>query len=632
MKNRVLRASYAALPVAFCAALPALTAFAQTPTTPQLPEMVVTASRVSAPITDVIADVTIIDRTLLDRAGQMSLRDVLAQQPGVQLSSNGSYRSSTGIFLRGAAGSQTIVLIDGIRVGSATSGTAAFENMPLARIERIEILRGAASALYGPDAVGGVIQIFTRAPSEGLAADAGIGFGSNGLRQSSASVRGSFGVDGVVGFSLGASQEKATGISTVINPLSSNFNPDKDGFTSNSFDAKLTAKINRDHQLTASVLRSDTESQFDGTPFPAGGLTGLTSDAISKARLGSATLKWDAQFLPNWTSTVTLGTSDDKSVSDYYRMSDRQPGASSRFNTARQQVTWQNDFTLGKDVLTVLAENRSESVDSTTAYTISRRTVDSLLAAYALNRQDWNALAVLRNDQNSQFGSFNNWSLGGGYRLTRGLRVVGSAGTSFQAPTFNQLYFPGFGIATQTPQKNRAVEGGLKYQDGGVALSAVMYRNNIQGFIVPSTNVQTSRAVLRGVTLSADVQAGDTSYTVSYDYADPRSYSTVAADNDLRLVRVAQNVLNASINHRIGSVSLYGEAKLSGNREDRKVVGTGRELLGGYSLLNAGLTWTVSKNVALSARINNLTNKPYMLANGFSTLGRNALVSVAWSM
>ena len=592
-----------------------------------------TASRVAAPITDVIADVTIIDRAVLDRAGQTSLRDLLAQQPGVQLVSNGSYRSSTNIFLRGSVGSQTIVLIDGVRVGSATSGTAAFENIPLARIERIEILRGASSALYGPDAVGGVIQIFTRAPNEGLAVDAAIGSGTDGLRQSSASVRGSFGAGGVVGFSLGASHEKATGISTVISPLSSNFNPDKDGFTSNSFDAKLTAKINRDHLVTASLLRSDTERQFDGIPSPAGGLTRLTSDAISKSRLGSATLKWDAQFFANWKSTLTMGTSDDKSVSEFYRISDRQPVNTSRFNTARQQVTWQNDFTLGKDVLSVLAENRSESVDSTTAYAVSQRTVDSLMASYALNQQDWNALVVLRNDRNSQFGSFNNWSLAGGYHLTPALRAVGSAGTSFQAPTFNQLYFPGSGIATQTPQKNRAVEGGLKYQYGGVALSAIIYRNNIQGFIVPSTNVQTSRAVLRGVTLSADVQAGDTSYAVSYDYADPRSFSTSAADNNLRLVRVAKNVLNASINHRIGSVSLYGEAKISSNREDSKVVvGTGRELLGGYSLLNAGLTWTASKNVALSARINNLTNKQYTLANGFSTLGRNALVSVAWSM
>jgi vitamin B12 transporter len=143
MKNRNLRAPLAALPLAILATI----SHAQTQT---LPETVVTATRVVQPVTDVISDVSIISRETLDRAGQTSLREILAQQPGVQFTSNGSYRSSTGLFLRGASSSQTVVLIDGIRVGSATSGTVSLENIPLARIERIEILRGAASALYGP--------------------------------------------------------------------------------------------------------------------------------------------------------------------------------------------------------------------------------------------------------------------------------------------------------------------------------------------------------------------------------------------------------------------------------------------------------------------------------------------------
>ncbi|MDP3309656.1 MAG: TonB-dependent receptor plug domain-containing protein, partial [Polaromonas sp.] len=198
----------------------------------------------ATPVTDVIADVSIIDRETLERAGQSSLRDILALQPGVQMGSNGSYRSNSSIFLRGASNSQTIVLIDGVRVGSATSGGASFENLPLARIERIEILRGAASALYGPDAVGGVIQIFTREPADGLAFSASAGFGSDGQRQSDASLRGSA---GALGYSLGVSREKARGISAISNPASTSFNPDADGFTSASLDAKLTAKINREH-------------------------------------------------------------------------------------------------------------------------------------------------------------------------------------------------------------------------------------------------------------------------------------------------------------------------------------------------------------------------------------------------
>ena len=624
MKTLSSRARLAALPLALAAAFPS---FAQT----QLKEVVVTASRVATPVTDVIADVTVIDRTTLDKAGQSSLRDVLAQQPGVQMSTTGSYRSTTSIFLRGASTSQTLVLVDGIRIGSATSGGASLENIPLQRIERIEILRGAASALYGPDAVGGVIQIFTRGPVDGFEANANIGFGSDGQQQAGASLRGG---NGSIGYSIGVSREKASGISVIVNPISGSYNPDKDGFTANSVDAKVTAKINNDHSLTLSVLRSDTDYDFDGTPFPNPlGLTKLTSDARSKLQLSNATAKWEAQWTSIWKSTLTLGTSKDESVGEYYRFSDGAFGGNSKFNTDHSQVTWQNDITLDKDVLSLMLEHRSEEVDSSTIYTVMKRDVNSALVSYAFNRESWNALAVVRKDNNSQFGNFNNWALSGGYRLTGNLRAVASVGTSFQAPSFNQLYFPGFGNPALLPQRNRASEVGLKYNQGSLNLGAVVYHNDIEGFIVPSTNVQSARAVLRGVTLSGDVQSGDTNYSVSYDYADPRSFSTVPASNNLRLVRIAKNVINARVSHRLGDVNVFGELKLSSDREDAKVTfAPGRDKLAGYGLLNLGADWRINKSLSLLARLNNVTDSDYMLANGYSMPGRNLFVSLNWSM
>ena len=596
----------------------------------QLPATVVTANRVATPVTDVIADVTLIDRTVLDRAGQSSLRDVLAQQPGIQMANNGSYRSTTGLFLRGASTSQTIILIDGIRVGSATSGGASLENIPLARIERIEILRGAASALYGPDAVGGVVQIFTREPAEGLAVSANVGVGSDGQRQAGASIRGS---SGVIGYSFGVSREKASGITVITNPASGSFNPDADGFESTSADARITAKFNNQHSLTLSLLHSDTDLQFDGTPFPNPlGLTKLTSDAHSRPRINNASAKWEAQWLPQWKSTLTLGTSEDKSISNYYRMSDGAFGGTSRFNTDHRQLTWQNDITFDKDVLSLMLENRSEEVDSSTNYTVKTRDVRSTMASYAFNRQSWNALAVVRHDNNSQFGGFNSWSASGGYRVTETLRAVASVGTSFQAPSFNQLYFPGFGNAALQPQENRAREIGLRYQQGSLSMGAVVYHNDIKGFILPATNVQSSTSVLRGATLSTELQADQTSYALSYDYADPRSFSTVAASNNLRLVRIARNVLNARVSQRMGEATVFGEIKLSGNRQDNNLAFTGRDTLAGYGLLNIGVDWKIQKNLSLLARVNNLTDKQYTLAIPYSTLGRNAFVSLAWDM
>jgi len=632
MKSSVFSVYYRApvrLAASAVAVLVAFPVLAQNQAQGTLEEVVVTATRVAVPVTDVIADVSIIDRSDLELAGQSSLKDILAQQPGVQISSNGGYRSSTGVFLRGATSSQAIVLIDGVRVGSATTGAASFENMPLDRIERIEILRGAASALYGPDAVGGVVQIFTREPEDGLHLTANIGAGSDGQRQAGASIRGR---DGAIGYSLGLSKEKAAGISVINNPASDSFNADQDSFDVNSVDAKFTAQLSKEHALTLGLMRSEMEYQFDGDaatvflPNPLG-LTKLSTDAWLKPSLTSVSLKWDAQWLPIWKSSLLLSNGDDESITEYLRASDGALNTRSTFKTHRTQATWQNDITLGQDVLTALLETRSEDVDSTTNYTVKKRDVNSGMLSYALNKSSWNALAVLRHDDNSQFGGFDNWALSGGYKLTANWRAVASLGTSFQAPTFNQLYYPDYGTPTLTPQRNRASELGLKYQQGSLAAGAVVYYNEIKGFIDPATNTQSSLAVLRGVTLSLQNQVRDTHYSVSYDYADP-----YAQPSDLRLVRVARNVLNFNVNHRLGAVSVFGELKLSSNRVDNNLTFTGRDVLAGYSLLNAGVTWKINKQVSLLARINNLTDATYVLSNGYAMPGRNAFVSLSWAI
>lgn len=603
------------------------------PSQKTLSEVVVTATRVATPVTDVIADVTVLDRTVLDKAGQTSVREILAQQPGVQIVSSGSYRSTTSLFLRGATSAQSIVLVDGIRVGSATSGGAALENMPLDRVERIEILRGAASALYGPDAVGGVVQIFTREPTEAMALSVSAGVGTDGQQQSGASMRGT---DGMIGYSIGVSREKASGISVTANPGLSGYNADADGFTANSADARLVLKINPMQELTAAFLHSDTDYQTDtaipGTlPNPLG-LTKATTDTYSRAVTRNASLKWDAHWNAVWKTSLLAGANEEQSMQRYLRQSDGALGATGWFNTSRRAVSLQNDFSFDSDVFSAVLEGRNESVDSSTVYTVNSRDIRGTMVSYAFNRPEWNALAVARNDANSQFGSFNTWALSGGYRLNADWRAVASTGTSFQAPTFNQLYFPGFGNTALVPQMNRGWEAGVKYLQGATAFSAITYQNDIQGFIVPSTNTQSSLATLRGVTLSADLSRGGTIYTASYDYADPHAYATTGSSRDLRLVRVAMHVLNLRISHRMGDVTAFGETKVSSEREDAKVVGSGRETLAAYAVLNIGATWQLRRDTSVLARINNVSDAQYMLANGYTMPGRNAFVSVNWSM
>ena len=231
----------------------------------------------------------------------------------------------------------------------------------------------------------------------------------------------------------------------------------------------------------------------------------------------------------------------------------------------------------------------------------------------------------------NQFGGYTNWALSGGYSLTPGLRAVASTGTSFQAPTFNQLYFPGFGTPTLAPQINRSSEMGLKYLGASSIWSGVVYHSAVQGFIVPTTNIQSALAVLRGATLSSEIRQGDTRYHVSYDFADPRSYSSNPSNNDLRLVRIAQNVWQARVSHALRDMQWFAELKVSSSREDAKVVGSGRDVLPAYATLNVGTRWQLSKELSVLARMNNVTDTQYSLANGYTMPGRNLFVSLAWN-
>lgn len=596
-------------------------------TSPVLSEVVVTASRVSTPLVDVLADVSVIDREQLDKAGMQSLTEVLANIPGVQISTSGSYRSSTGVFLRGATSSQTILLVNGVRMGSATSGSYSLESLPLDRIERIEVLRGAAAALYGPDAVGGVIQVFTRQPQDGLRRSASLGAGSDGQRKLGASLQGQ---TGGWGYTLGASHEKAKGLNVKLFGASG-FNADVDGFEYTSLDASVKYQINSKHAVSAQMLRSEGEYGFDSSPSPNPlSLNATTARAIALPKQEQVGFKWTAQWTADWLSSVSISRSKDVSVSQYWRQSDGAAAGQSRFDTARRQFTWQNDIRLGKDLLTLLADDLSDEVDSTTNYTVKERTVRGVAASYSLKRDVWDALATVRYDRNSQFGNFANWALSGGYKLNDQFRLVGSTGTTFQTPSFNQLYWPCptpclpkdyRGNPNLSPQKGRAQEIGLRYQYGSTRASATVYRNEVEGFITPATNVQSNLAVLRGAALSFDSTWDTTTLSASYDYSDPRLKPT-----DARITRVARNVLRTQVSKRYGAWNPFAEVRLSSNRED-----SGRVILPGYGLVNIGTAYKIDKQWSVQARLNNLTDKAYSLANGFSTPGRNIFLSLHWN-
>ena len=282
LKRIHLRARSRALFVLVC------TLFSSTPgaaqVTASLGSLFVTATRTAQPVERLVADVTVVDADEIARSGAQSLADLLARQPGIEITQNGSPASTTGVFIRGANRGQTVLLIDGMRVNSASVGAPSFEAVPLAQIERIEILRGPASSLYGADAIGGVVQVFTRQPVEqGASVNATAGYGTYDTRVLHA---GGSAALGPMRISLHAGGRRSDGFDATTPDASFIVNPDRDGYESDDVGAIAYLALAPGHELSAQLLRNRLDAQFDGGPdFDDRTSTTLTTAGTGASRI-----------------------------------------------------------------------------------------------------------------------------------------------------------------------------------------------------------------------------------------------------------------------------------------------------------------------------------------------------------
>src|SRR5215471_11666216 len=301
---------------------------AQTPPgTAVLDPVVVTAARSPQRLSDLIADVTYIGPDEIARAGAQSLAELLQRQPGVQIVASGPPGSTTGAFLRGANSNQTLVLIDGLRVGSSSSGTSPLEAIPLDIIDHIEILRGPAASLYGADAIGGVVQVFTRSAAKGFAVNASAGYGTYNTSQFSAGASASAESWRIA---LQGGYQQSSGFNAIWNPANFSYNPDRDGYTNGNGSGSLTYNFAPEQQLSLQAFYSRLNAQFDASvDFDDRTVTTVQSYAVaSRNRLASF-----------WKSTLEAGTSSDDSAS-------QTAFGPSQFKTVQRQYLWQNDLSL----------------------------------------------------------------------------------------------------------------------------------------------------------------------------------------------------------------------------------------------------------------------------------------------
>lgn len=616
MKTSISTLRLTLAPLALAAAFPS---FAQTQAAPQLKETVVTATRSAQPLSDVVADVSIIDRQQIERSGAVAVADVLKRIAGVEIARNGGPGSTTSVYLRGAEMRFTAVYIDGVRVDSQSTGGATWEAIPLALIDRIEVLRGPAAAVYGSDALGGVIQLFTKSGESGFAPFVEMGLGSHSTRKLNA---GFSGASGSFDYALGVVREISHGFDSQPQRLSgaatAQNNPDEDGYRSTSANARLGLKINAAHRVDATLLASDMKSQYDAYGYtPASPL-----DDQSQRKLHTAGLSWQAQWSDAYSTRLSVTESQDRyeTTPSAYLTQTRLRG-----------YTLQNELRLGEHLLSATLERKEDHLEN--APIDQGRSQNALALGYGFTDKRHTVQLNLRHDKDSEFGDKTTGSAAYAYALTPEWRATASAGTAFRSPTLYQRFSP-YGVATLMPESSRNVELGLRWAQGASSAGLVAYRNKVENLISyvggagPCASpwgcyANTAHAQYSGVTLSAAQAVGGVNLTASLDLQSPRNL-----DTGKQLARRAKRHATLAADTRVGGWQLGAEAQFSGQRFDDPA---NTNVLAGYGLLNLSASTPIAKDWTLLARLDNAGDKQYELARTYATDGRSLYVGVKWA-
>jgi len=582
--------------------------------------VVVTATRTPTRVSAVVSDVSVITREEIEQAGVSSLTEILQAQPGVEITQNGGLGTASSVFLRGTSPTQVLVLVDGLRVGSATTGTTAFQDITPSQIERIEIVRGPMSSLYGADAIGGVIQIFTRAEPGPVRPRASAGYGTYNTQQYTAGIGGS---TGDTSFNVNAGYLSSNSFSAVQDPTSPFFQPDADGYRNTSASARLSHRLTPDDELGGTIFWSGGRTHFDG--FMS------TFDDYTDQTLAAYGVYSKNRFLPAWQSLLRVGQGVDDSTTVSGPTSDQ-------FKTVQDQVTWQNDLTTPIGNVLLAAEYLGQRVSGTTSFPVDDRTILSVLGGYTGRSGPHTLQANLRLDDNSQFGGETTGSLGYAYAFAPGWRVSAAYGTAFRAPTFNELYFPpafgcpGFGNPNLRPESSENFEAGVRYEGGSQTAGVIAYRNRVSDLIVAAAipgnpfcvraeNVED--AEITGVTLTYGLALAGWTVRASADFQDPKNET-----RDKQLPFRAREHGAVSVARSFGPWQLGIEVVASGPRYNN-VANT--ERLAGYTLVNLFGEYRVGGDWSLFARVNNLLDKDYQLVQGFATPGFNVFAGVRYA-
>jgi vitamin B12 transporter len=598
------------LSLAIAAALPGTVLAANADAGDELDEVVVTATRTAITTDAALAPVEVITRDEILRAQATSLADLLRGRAGINISNQGGDGKLTTMFVRGSESDHVLVLIDGVRVGSATSGLVSFQDLPVSLIDRIEIVRGPRSSLYGSEAIGGVIQIFTRRDRGDASFRFHAGAGSHGRREGGIGIgggseKGWFGLDAGFKQTDGIDACRGAGF-PVFAGCFVDGQTDRDGYTQHAFSLRGGVNIGESVVLQGHGLRVSGENEYDGSFVD-------NSDIVQQ--VVGATLKWQA----GERVVVQFAAGSNKDESENFLGTT----PAGEFATQRDSASVQSDFTLAeRQVLTVGFDWLRDRVNSDTTYDDTRRGNGAVFAQYQGGFGAHDVQLAVRRDDNDQFGGKTTGSAAWGMGFAEHWRVTASYGTAFKAPTFNELYFPFFGNPNLRPEYSKTFDLGLAWRGERtrVALNAFETRVDdliaYDGSIFLPNNIEKTR--LRGAELQVDTAVFGWNIVGAASWLDPENRAPGFNDGK-DLPRRARETARIDVDRAFGDFSVGLTGVANGQRYDD--LGNTRRV-DGFATLDLRAEYRFARHWTLQARVANVFDERYETTSFYNQPGR----------
>jgi len=575
-----------------------------------LPQIVVTATRSANTADKTIAPVTIISREDIERSQANSLLDVLRTAPGINFTSNGGTGATSGISIRGSNTNHVLFLVDGVPIRSATAGAAAIEFLPISQVEHIEVVRGPRSALYGSDAIGGVIQIFTVKDSKEQLTSS-LGYGSDNTGEFTAA------------YSSGNENSRLSAGLSILETDGYDFygrdsygtinsaDKDNDAYENYSLSLNGSHKINPDLEISGIYLRSQGESEYDGY-----------SDKDTHTRFTEQVLSGNIDYHINdiWQSQLKISQSYDKQKNYLHHLPETNiyyTEAKSHFNTKTELVNWQNDIIVrDSDLLTVGLDYKNDKVDSSTEFTEDSRWNKAIYGQYLYYGKIFDTQIAIREDDNEAFGHHNTWNFATGFDLDETIRITTSYGTAFKAPSFNDLYWPADfffkGNPDLKPEESSSFDFGVDITTGKIQWSLHYFDTEVDNLIAyvdsyPAVSMMenVSRASIDGIELTIDTELYGFILSANASFINP-----IDQDTGKLLARRSKRNLNLSLDKTSGQFS-YGASLIASSQ--RYNTADEQEQLPGFGLVNIRSAWQFNKHWTVKAKIDNLFDKDYVL-------------------